>query len=604
MKRTINQTAKRSLKTKKAFTLVELLVVIAIIGILFVVLISKVDFATDKAKTVGVQNDFRSYQLALQTVGMEQQGFTNDMDLLAEQLNKNLDPKLQVTVVDDKLTTEAEDPWGTQYTITYSEPENARGKIIITSAGADRTVGTDDDYNIVIEYAITSNGGSVNIEFVEGRLDGITPPAGDGEGGSGGEAPVVLAAGVYDAEGTLLADWATLTKPVDEGGYGMNIEKKYTSYTYKTNSQSPYYILTNSFPSATKVIFGDGVTQIGDFSFYECSNITDLKISDGVTSIGESAFHGCKKLVNLTLPDTLTSIGSTAFRTCSFIELTIPGSVLSIGINAFWNCSKLQNLTILNGTEVIKHGAFKGCTSLSTVSIPSSLTTIEETAFMECTSLAQLTIPDSVTSIGAEAFQGCTGLTNIAIPGSVNSISSSAFYGCTGLTSVTINKGVGTVESNAFYGCTGLLSVSIPDSVTAIKDYAFRKCTGLTSINIPGSVNSIGPSAFYGCTGLASIIINKGVTTIESSAFKGCTSLSTVSIPDSVTSIGQSAFSECENLTSVTLLNPNAPALGSWAFKNCTALTTIYVPAESVDTYKGASGWSSHASKIQAIPAA
>ena len=594
MKRTINQTAKRSLKTKKAFTLVELLVVIAIIGILFVVLISKVDFATDKAKTVGVQNDFRSYQLALQTVGMEQQGFTNDMNVLAEQLNKNLDPKMQFSVSEGNLVTDAEDPWGTEYRITYLEPENTRGKIIITSAGQDRTVGTDDDYNIIIEYTITSNGGSVNVEFVEGMVED-TPAHGE---------PVVLAAGIYDAEDNLLADWETLTKPVDEGGYGMNIEKIYTSYTYKTDSKSPYYILTNSFPSATKVIFGDGVTQIGAYSFYACSNITDLKISDGVTSIGESAFNGCKKLVNLTLPDTLTSIGSTAFRTCSFIELTIPGSVLSIGINAFWNCSKLQNLTILNGTEVIKNGAFKGCTSLSTVSIPSSLTTIEETAFMECTSLAQLTIPDSVTSIGAKAFQGCTGLTNIAIPGSVNSISSSAFYGCTGLTSVTINKGVGTVESNAFYGCTGLLSVSIPDSVTAIKDYAFRKCTGLTSINIPGSVNSIGPSAFYGCTGLASIIINKGVTTIESSAFNGCTSLVNISIPDSVTSIGQSAFSECENLTSVTLLNPNAPALGSWAFKNCTALTTIYVPAESVDTYKGASGWSSHASKIQAIPAA
>ena len=71
------------------------------------------------------------------------------------------------------MVTDAEDPWGTEYTITYSEPENARGKIIITSAGADRTVGTDDDYNIVIEYAITSNGGSVNIEFVEGHAGGV-----------------------------------------------------------------------------------------------------------------------------------------------------------------------------------------------------------------------------------------------------------------------------------------------------------------------------------------------------------------------------------------------------------------------------------------------
>ena len=60
---------------KKAFTLIELLIVIAIIGILFIVLISKVDFATDKAKTTGVQTDFRSFQSAFDTVAKENAGF-------------------------------------------------------------------------------------------------------------------------------------------------------------------------------------------------------------------------------------------------------------------------------------------------------------------------------------------------------------------------------------------------------------------------------------------------------------------------------------------------------------------------------------------------
>jgi prepilin-type N-terminal cleavage/methylation domain-containing protein len=60
---------------RKAFTLVELLIVIAIIGILFVVLVSKVDFATDKAKATGVQTDFRSFQVAFETVSRENSGF-------------------------------------------------------------------------------------------------------------------------------------------------------------------------------------------------------------------------------------------------------------------------------------------------------------------------------------------------------------------------------------------------------------------------------------------------------------------------------------------------------------------------------------------------
>ena len=66
----------KSFMTKrKAFTLIELLIVIAIIGILFIVLVSKVDFATDKAKATGVQTDFRSFQMAFDTVAKENAGF-------------------------------------------------------------------------------------------------------------------------------------------------------------------------------------------------------------------------------------------------------------------------------------------------------------------------------------------------------------------------------------------------------------------------------------------------------------------------------------------------------------------------------------------------
>jgi prepilin-type N-terminal cleavage/methylation domain-containing protein len=65
----------KSKNNKKAFTLIELLIVIAIIGILFIVLVSKVDFATDKAKATGVQTDFRSFQVAFEQVSKENAGF-------------------------------------------------------------------------------------------------------------------------------------------------------------------------------------------------------------------------------------------------------------------------------------------------------------------------------------------------------------------------------------------------------------------------------------------------------------------------------------------------------------------------------------------------
>ena len=54
-------------------------------------------------------------------------------------------------------------------------------------------------------------------------------------------------------------------------------------------------------------------------------------------------------------------------------------------------------------------------------------------------------------------------------------------------------------------------------------------------------------------------------------------------------------------MKSVTVNATTPPTLGESALdytNNC----PIYVPAASVDVYKAASGWSTYASRIQAIP--
>lgn len=147
-----------------------------------------------------------------------------------------------------------------------------------------------------------------------------------------------------------------------------------------------------------------------------------------------------------------------------------------------------------------------------------------------------------------------------------------------GGTKIAVSKDVSNyTDGNTFNFLKQITGVNFPSGITSIGYDAFRGCSGMTSVTIPNSVTSIGGSAFYSCTGLTSVTIGNGVT-----------------------SIGQEVFRYCTALTSITVVATTPPTLGSGAFtstNNC----PIYVPAASVETYKAASGWSTYASRIQAI---
>ena len=148
----------RDKKRKYGFTLVELLIVICVIGILFVVIVSRVDFSTDKARTTGVQSDFRAFQTAAHQVAVEDGKLVENIDLLAERLNANLDGELYIYVENDTLKTDKTDPWGTYYQLSYSCPSDTKGQLTVVSAGPDLTFNTKDDISNSVICKIVSTG--------------------------------------------------------------------------------------------------------------------------------------------------------------------------------------------------------------------------------------------------------------------------------------------------------------------------------------------------------------------------------------------------------------------------------------------------------------
>ena len=274
-----------------------------------------------------------------------------------------------------------------------------------------------------------------------------------------------------------LADWfavkADAATIVDSGKCGDNV-------TYTLDSDGVLTISGtgamngNVFASDARVVsvvISYGVTDIGAFTFNDCTNLTSIEIPDSVTSIGDCAFEDCTALTSVTIPDSVVSIGLNAFALCSALtDLTIGGGIKGFGMCAFYGCKSLTNLTIVDGAEIIG-----------------------ECAFYDCAGLTSVTIPDSVTTIGIRAFY------NTALYNDVRNWKDDVLYIDNHLIAAsielsgeyTVKSGTKVIAGGAFSGCTGLTSVIIPDGSTSIGGGVFSGCTGLTDISVGGkSVNA------------------------------------------------------------------------------------------------------------------
>ena len=135
------------------------------------------------------------------------------------------------------------------------------------------------------------------------------------------------------------------------------------------------------------------------------------------------------------------------------------------------------------------------------------------------------------------------------------------------------------------------------NTITSIGNYAFALCTQLASVDCP-NVTKIGNTALSSCSSLTSVSL-PAATTIDGGGFSFCGQLKIADLP-SAASIGNSAFANCGNLKAIILRNTSVCILGSGVFVNDSSVY-IYVPAALVDTYKAATNWSDHASKIRAL---
>lgn len=167
-----------------------------------------------------------------------------------------------------------------------------------------------------------------------------------------------------------------------------------------------------------------------------------------------------EQIATVILPDGLTRVGDLSFYGFTALEtMFLPDTVTDIGWHAFDGCTALTIVDLGDGLQTIGDGAFQDCVSVHTLRLPGTLTSIGFQSFYRCESLAQITVPASVTKMGMTAFGFCYSLVRADIQAQIDVLPDWTFYGCDALGTVVLPKTMTGANEFAFYGCTALENV-------------------------------------------------------------------------------------------------------------------------------------------------
>lgn len=322
--------------------------------------------------------------------------------------------------------------------------------------------------------------------------------------------------------------------------------------------------------TAKNVIIGEGITRVGNYTFWYFTNIENVTFPSTLISVGLSSFYGCEKISKIMLPETVTTIEQSAFSNTnvkSFCsekegEAIIGDNIINLGDGCLGSSKYITSLYIGKNivskyrttysydlTSIITYSNLKEIT-LSPEN--SDLTLIDNVLYSKDLSTLVLypkgktdtdyVIPDGTTTLFS-CFRENTYIKNVIIPDSVTKINKMAFFNCTNLETVRLSESITTIPSGCFQDCYKLNNVVLPSKITSIESNAFMSCISLSDISLNEGIKTIGLSAFMWCEALKSIKLPSTLTTLSSSSFSACRRLEKINIPPQVTTIPSDCLS-------------------------------------------------------------
>lgn len=332
----------------------------------------------------------------------------------------------------------------------------------------------------------------------------------------------------------------TWTLTGEENNLTLTISGTGSMYTFWTTNNVPWF---DQRRSIRQVELGEGITDLGNYVFYECSSLTSIVLPESLTGIGSSAFRGCTGLADLAFQGNVPKVAEGAFDTLAAFVTYPEGNTSWDGIkgNATWGgAEKLtwprflartdKQAPVLDWTgEPLNLSADKGeyytwegdGTASFTYYTKEGGTYREAVPREQGTYYAKLTVEASsgYEETAAEDYMEFSIRKSTFGEHLVWNLDEEGTLTITGegempdfneqdrpwhnvrdqIKKVVIQQGVTSIGVNAFSGCTNLTDIIIPESVTGIGMMAFWGA-GLESITFLGSAPEVGLFTFGGIT--------------------------------------------------------------------------------------------------------
>ncbi|MBQ6018820.1 MAG: leucine-rich repeat protein [Clostridia bacterium] len=238
-----------------------------------------------------------------------------------------------------------------------------------------------------------------------------------------------------------------------------------------------------------KVIIGNGIENVSDGAFNQCTNLTTAILPGSIKSIGKFAF-AYTGLEEISIPSNLEVIDSSAFACAALTSLELPGSVRQVNSSAFLE-NDIETLELSEGLESIGRLAFSQ-NSLTALEIPDSVISIGKSAFSH-NNIGTLTIGTGLPALSENVFSDNSALASVVIPSNITEIKNGAFIRCADLENVQLNEGITIIGDGAFSN-TAIEEIRLPESLITL-GAAFRN-TALQSIYIGKNLQHVSASAF------------------------------------------------------------------------------------------------------------